>query len=114
MHMVEILTGKRVERFKPGKDQGVDGRFFADSGREVVVQAKHWGKTGIGPLLKHLWDREAARVTKLAPHHYIFVTSVSLGRTDKQTITSFFAPHIQNTIGYFRHRGHPRLPPCSP
>jgi hypothetical protein len=33
------LLGKRVERFKPGKDKGVDGRFFVIGGNEGVVQA---------------------------------------------------------------------------
>jgi hypothetical protein len=79
----------------------VDGRFFADAGHEVVVQAKHWEKTGINPLLKHLRDREAPKVTKLSPHRYIFATSVPLSRTDKQAIAALFAPHIQTPSDFF-------------
>jgi adenylate kinase family enzyme len=116
MHMVGIQTGKRLERFKPGKDQGVDGRFFADAGHEVVVQAKHWEKTGINPLLKHLRDREAPKVTKLSPHRYIFATSVPLSRTDKQAIAALFAPHIQTPSDFFGNediqdflRDHPEV-----
>lgn len=95
MHMVGFLTGQRLERFKPGKDQGVDGRYFVDPGREVVIQAKHWEKTGINHLLRYLRDREVPKVIKLAPHRYIFVTSVPLSRADKQAITALFAPHLQ-------------------
>lgn len=28
------VEGRRFERFKAGKDAGVDGRFFADEGKE--------------------------------------------------------------------------------
>lgn len=96
MHMVGIVTGKRVERFKPGKDQGVDGRFFADDGREIVVQAKHREKSGVGSLLKHLKDHEAPKVAKLAPLRYIIATSVPLSRANKQAIVAIFAPYLKS------------------
>jgi len=101
VHMVAILTGQRLERFKPGKDQGVDGRFFADSGREIVVQAKHWEKSGISLLLKQLREHEAPKVVKLSPGRYILVTSVPLSRADKQAITALFAPHIKTPSDIF-------------
>jgi restriction endonuclease len=31
----------RVERFRPGKDKGVDGRFFAAPEQETIIQCKH-------------------------------------------------------------------------
>jgi hypothetical protein len=32
----------KYERFKPGRDAGVDGRFFHQNGTETILQAKHW------------------------------------------------------------------------
>jgi len=48
VRIVQELIGTRVERFKPGKDAGVDGRFFVVGATEGIVQAKHWGTFGIG------------------------------------------------------------------
>jgi hypothetical protein len=41
----EVEYNVRVERFKVGKDQGIDGRYFLKNGRDVVIiQAKHYLK----------------------------------------------------------------------
>jgi hypothetical protein len=42
--------GVRIERFRPGKDKGVDGRFFSTPGRETVVQCKHWARSSVSAL----------------------------------------------------------------
>jgi hypothetical protein len=57
VHIVQELTGRRVERFKPGKDKGVDGRFFLVGTSEGIVQAKHWQQSGIAAFLAHLAKR---------------------------------------------------------
>lgn len=95
-HIVQEKVGRRVERFKPGKDQGVDGRFFCSDGKEVIIQAKHWYNSGIGPLLTHLEKSEAAKVLKLKPSRYILVTSVPLSRVNKQAILKIFSPFLKS------------------
>ena len=35
-----------VERFKRGRDQGIDGMFYQDSGGMVLIQAKHYSRYG--------------------------------------------------------------------
>ena len=43
--------GQRFERFKPGRDAGVDGRYFKDQKSEVILQCKHWANTYYRRLL---------------------------------------------------------------
>ena len=35
---------KRFERFKDGKDGGIDGRFYHDNGSQEIIQCKHYVK----------------------------------------------------------------------
>ena len=42
---------KRFERFKAGKDGGIDGRFYHNNGSQEVVQCKHYLKTGFSGLI---------------------------------------------------------------
>ena len=59
-----------VERFKPGKDQGVDGRFYS-GGNEVIIQCKHWPKSGVNALISKLKNHEINSVRALKPKRYI-------------------------------------------
>ena len=47
--LLSAREGVRFERFKPGRDAGVDGRFFRSEGDEWILQCKHWIST---PLVK--------------------------------------------------------------
>lgn len=93
----DLLTchlGSRVERFKVGRDGGVDGRFFSSEGSEVVIQYKHWLKSGLPALIRSIENTEAEKVKKLNPKRYIFVTSLTLSRANKQNIKNLFFPYI--------------------
>ncbi|MEZ9293651.1 hypothetical protein AB4150_05935 [Vibrio cyclitrophicus] len=84
-----------VERFKPGKDQGVDGRFFTPDGGEVVIQSKHYLKSGYGALLRHCKNTEADKVRKLNPVRYIFICSIPLSRNQKTELSKVFSPFLR-------------------
>ncbi|WP_376746725.1 restriction endonuclease [Stutzerimonas nitrititolerans] len=43
--ILSSILGQRIERFKPGRDSGVDGRFFNTANDEIVIQCKHWTNT---------------------------------------------------------------------
>jgi len=86
----------RIERFKGGKDGGVDGRFFSSNNKEAIVQCKHWLKSGLPKLLLSLEKSEASKVEKLNPSKYIFVTSLELSRVNKAKIKSVFYPYIKS------------------
>ena len=86
----------KVERFKGGKDGGVDGRFFTPKGSEIIIQCKHWIKSGTAALIKHLEKSEVTKVKKLNPARYIFVTSLDLSRANKAKIKALFAAYIKS------------------
>ncbi|ENY6494675.1 TPA: hypothetical protein NJ512_004501 [Vibrio parahaemolyticus] len=83
-----------VERFKPGKDQGVDGRFFTPDGGEAIIQSKHYLKSGYDALLRHCKKTEADKVRKLNPTRYIFVCSIPLSRKQKKELSKVFSPFL--------------------
>jgi len=52
---VDLLSKEfntHIERFKSGRDGGIDGRFFEGSVENgvVIIQCKHWLKSGIVSL----------------------------------------------------------------
>jgi adenylate kinase family enzyme len=99
--LLGVLYGCRIERFKPGKDAGVDGRWFISEDHEAIVQCKHWMRSGYERLLKHLSKVEKPKLEKLKPHRYILVTSIELSRKNKQQITAALAPYIRSESDVF-------------
>ena len=97
---VDLLSevyGNRFERFKPGKDAGVDGRFFADGGgKEIVLQCKHWNSTPLKQLIRSLAEVEKLKLDKLQPHKYILAVSNALSRNDKKGIAKALSPYIRS------------------
>lgn len=83
-----------VERFRPGRDKGVDGRFFSIAGGEVIIQCKHYLNSGYEKLVAHLEKVERAKVVALAPERYIFATTLPLSKLNKSQIKKIFAPYI--------------------
>lgn len=86
--------GAVVDRFKAGKDGGIDGRFFAINGTEVIIQSKHWIKSGITALIKRLEKDELPKIKKLNPSRYILVTSLELSDANKKKIKAALKPYI--------------------
>lgn len=91
----------RIERFKPGKDKGVDGRWHSISDGEVIVQYKNWGRSGVEKLISHLASSELEKIKGLSPSRYILATSVPLSRVNKQKIAAILAPYIQSQADIF-------------
>ena len=92
---------KRFERFKVGKDGGIDGRFYHDDDSQEIIQCKHYLKTGFNGLITSLNKKnsginELDKVKKLNPAKYIFVTSLPLSAENKKTIKNLFDPYIKN------------------
>lgn len=92
--LIGEVEGTRIERFKAGRDAGVDGRFFASEGKEVILQCKHWSNTPLRQLIRELESKEKPKLDKLKPHRYLLAVSNSLSRADKKTIHRALAPHI--------------------
>lgn len=86
----------RIERFKPGKDSGVDGRYFSSSNCEVILQCKHYLKSGFSKLISSIKKDEFEKVKNLKPSQYLFITSLTLSRNNKNNIKEIFSPYILN------------------
>lgn len=100
--VIDLLSqsrGKVFERFKEGKDQGIDGRFF-NNGSSEIIQCKHYVKTKWAGLLSSLkkenssGKNEIDKVHTLNPSRYIFVTSLSLSAHNKKELSNLFYPYI--------------------
>lgn len=88
------------ERFKSGRDGGVDGRYFSSDG-EVILQCKHWINTPLTQLLRSFADVEAPKVARLKPSRYLLAVSQPLSRADKNKISEIFAPYIISQADIF-------------
>jgi tRNA uridine 5-carbamoylmethylation protein Kti12 len=93
--LLSEVVGKRVERFKPGRDKGVDGRFFCPVDGEVIMQSKHWLASGLPALLRHLQQDELPKIQSLGPKRYILTTSLPLSRANKTKIAKALSPWIR-------------------
>ena len=86
----------KVEIFKSGRDGGVDGRFWIGDKKEGIIQCKHYLETPYTQLISKLKNEELAKVKKLNPSKYIFLTSKTLSRLNKIEILNIFKPYIQD------------------
>lgn len=92
--LLSRAAGRRFERFKPGKDAGVDGRYFGDGGSEVILQCKHWANTPTSQLIAALERQEKPKLDRLKPSRYILAISNPLSRADKKKISDVLKPHL--------------------
>ncbi|MFF0833840.1 MULTISPECIES: hypothetical protein [unclassified Streptomyces] len=78
-----------VERFAAGADGGIDLRWRVNT-QTHIGQCKHYEKSSFSQLLASA-EKEVAKVTKLAPAGYKFVTSFDLSPLQKDKIYSLFS-----------------------
>jgi hypothetical protein len=66
-----------LQSFKVGKDGGIDLRYSSpENNNEIVVQVKHYLKSGESKLIADFKDKELSKVKKLKLNRYIIVTSI--------------------------------------
>lgn len=92
--LLKIEQGWRLEAFGAGKDGGVDLRCVTQC-QKVVVQCKHYAGSSFADL-RTAARREVAKMQKEKPDRYLFVTSQTLSRTQKDTLAVDLAPWISN------------------
>jgi len=101
----ELFTrefGINFQSFKVGKDKGIDLRYSTNnSENEIIIQVKHYLKSGFHQLVNILKNQEKGKIDKLNPKRYILVTSIGLSPTDKEKIKTTLNPHINNTNDIF-------------
>jgi len=84
----------RFERFKPGRDGGVDGRYFKSEGDEWILQCKHWVSTPLEKLVKYIEESERQKVKALSPSRYILAVSHALSLNDKKILVQKLSPFV--------------------
>ena len=85
-----------LEAFKEGRDSGIDLRYATSPGNTVIVQCKHFVKSGFAALLRHLRDSESPKIAKVNPNRYVVMTTVSLSPGNKQSILQALAPYVKS------------------
>jgi adenylate kinase family enzyme len=104
-----------VDRFKSGRDKGIDGKFYTKDNSIVIVQAKHWLGSGIKKLINHCKKTEKHKVQKLDPTRYIFVCSLPLSDNDRIELSKIFFPYLHESDIYGKEKLNDLLkqPACS-
>lgn len=87
-----------LQSFKVGKDKGVDLRYSSSvNNNSIVVQAKHYFKSGFSQLKSSIQQKEVQNAGNLKPDRYIFVTSMELSNPQKDEIKKLFEPYIKDS-----------------
>lgn len=79
----------KIERYKEGRDGGIDGKILL-ANRTIIIQSKHYRKSGFTKLLNVLKNEELEKALKLKADRYIIATSLSLNHNDKQKIVTAY------------------------
>ncbi len=95
--LFEELLGLKIEIFARGADGGVDLRHMADDTTTVVIQCKHWARTGRAKLLAHMRNEERPKIAVLQPARYLLATSVELTANAKDTLLEDLSPYVHTT-----------------
>ncbi len=82
----------RLETFANGRDRGIDFRHAPASGGKLIVQSKHYARSGFEKLHDHLLRSEIAKVRRLNPDRYVLTTSVSLTPRTKERLMEVLSP----------------------
>jgi adenylate kinase family enzyme len=94
--IISIKENIEVDRFKSGKDQGIDGKYIDNANGIVVIQVKHWLTSGYTKLKYHCKTIEKNKVQKLNPKKYIFITSLPLKESYKSELCEIFQPYLSS------------------
>jgi hypothetical protein len=85
----------RLESFTTGRDVGIDFRHAPAADDSLIVQCKHYARSGFARLLRDLSKNELPRVQALAPDRYVLVTSVSMTPDRKAAVRAALDPFIR-------------------
>ena len=91
--MTKIL-GIHLERFGSGRDGGVDLTDNAYK-KEIVIQVKHYVKTGVAGLIRSL-KNELPKVKEINPKQYYICCSKELSPQKKSEIYSIFSDYMDS------------------
>lgn len=106
-----------LQSFTSGPDQGIDLIYYGiDSSPKIVVQVKHYLRSGYSKLLRSLKRGEIPKIEQLRPERYIIATSVELSPRRKDEIRKALSPYVLTSDDIFGREDLNRLlrdPKCS-
>ena len=88
--------GRNLESFTQGRDGGIDLTDSANNSK-IVVQVKHYVKTGAKGLINAL-RKEISKVKELNPEQYYICCSIGLTPNNKNEIYKMFSSYMESTI----------------
>ncbi|MEQ9743256.1 hypothetical protein ABRQ05_02985 [Pectobacterium actinidiae] len=90
--VIDLITAENpnthIERFMPGRDSGMDGRFYMGS-NNVIIQSKHYVKSSYSSLITNL-KTEAPKIIAINPSRYILAICQGLTNKRKNEIINIF------------------------
>lgn len=99
--IIAKIENCKVEIYKKGRDQGIDGKFRSCLNDSCIIQAKHWSKSSLKKIISKIKNEEVHKAKKINADRYIFFTSIGLNSNDKNLILSSFDGCIKNTDDIF-------------
>lgn len=92
----EVL-GVPLEIFPPGADGGTDLRHTGVQGDSLIVQCKHWQRSGQARLITHMAREELPKIQRLNPDRYVLAASTELNVAGKEKLRKALLPFIRTT-----------------
>jgi hypothetical protein len=83
----------RMEKFSAGRDKGIDLRYAPSRDRALIVQCKHYARSGFAALMRTIAADELPKIQRLAPRRYILTTSVELTPHRKDELFDLLTPY---------------------
>ncbi|MEV6038445.1 restriction endonuclease [Nonomuraea sp. NPDC052116] len=92
--LFEAELNVRLEIFAAGSDGGIDLRYMDRYGEKIIVQCKHWVRSGRAKLVQYMLNNELPKVKKIKPTRYIIASTVEMTKDAKDRLYTSFNPFI--------------------
>lgn len=92
--IMQRILGMQLRSFAQGKDGGIDLTNDIRS-KDIVVQIKHYNKSGVHQLISSL-KKEVAKVEELKPKQYYVCCSISLSPERVLEIYNMFSEYMDS------------------
>lgn len=91
--LLQAELGIRLESFATGRDRGIDLRCARPADSSLIVQCKHFHRSGFSQLKSHLERKELEKIKKLTPDRYVLCTSVEMTPGRKDQLLELLSPY---------------------
>ena len=96
--LLEIRLNVKLQAFATGPGKGIDLRHAATTENTLIVQCKHYARSGFSKVLSNLGTKELPKIQKLAPKRYVLITSIALSPDNVDRIFDLLQPHCNSKL----------------